>query len=423
MLKIIVLADKNIEFHAKLEAYSHIESNYDITRVETYKELTECLNKNNYAVIVTLAKDNKELMELYPEMFHELPSYEKIKWFNFYNISSNTPHSVAEELVTFYARTIDARASDHFSIVTAAYHTKNHVINRTYDAIKKQTCKDWEWIIIDDSKDVNLSKFVKAIADSDFRVKYYNLGHSGYIGDVKRKGFSLASGEYLLELDHDDVLMPDALSNVRKCFNMYSDAGFVYSDCAEVEINKYDEITGFRNYARNGKGEATKGSWGHCKTGTAVDFKYNNYNVMANVSPFVNPQSIRHITGAPNHLRCWRRDVYEQIQRHSAGVPIADDYELIVRTFLHTKFIHLNNVEYVQFYEVDGSVNTQYDRNPEIQRLTNYFSSHYDKQIHDRILELGFDDYCWNEELGKSTYWEEYGPCDVKNKMNYTVRF
>jgi glutaredoxin 2 len=49
-----------------------------------------------------------------------------------------------------------------------------------------------------------------------------------------------------------------------------------------------------------------------------------------------------------------------------------------------------------------GGNNTQEPRRPEIQRAVRYITSYYDKRIHDRFVELGFDDFVWNEDAQAS---------------------
>jgi hypothetical protein len=51
-------------------------------------------------------------------------------------------------------------------------------------------------------------------------------------------------------------------------------------------------------------------------------------------------------------------------------------------------------------YRNDGVGNTHRERNTEIQRLVRYFSQFYDEQIHVRFVELGVDDFIY--EQGRS---------------------
>jgi hypothetical protein len=115
--------------------------------------------------------------------------------------------------------------------------------------------------------------------------------------------------------------------------------------------------------------------------------------------PDINPLSIRFNISMPNHVRMWRKDVYNQIGGHSKYFPVADDYELIVRTFLHTKMIHVKKMLYLQWNNRNSTV----DNNAkDINRRARLIRDHYDKQIHDRILVLGKKDWNWDKKLGHS---------------------
>ena len=61
-------------------------------------------------------------------------------------------------------------------------------------------------------------------------------------------------------------------------------------------------------------------------------------------TPNINPKTIRHIVGVPNHVRAWRRNVYFEIGCQNRGLAIADDYELVVRTFLKTKMCRIRKL-------------------------------------------------------------------------------
>ena len=79
---------------------------------------------------------------------------------------------------------------------------------------------------------------------------------------------------------------------------------------------------------------------------------------------------------------------------------MADDYELIVRTFLKTRMIRVPKLCYLQYV----SNTAQQKRNMDIQRHVRSIKVHYDRRIHDRFLELGCDDFTWDEKKGESDY-------------------
>lgn len=423
-ISILYLNDENRIFEPVLNAASHFEKTFDIYRVTNSKEAVQLLRTKNISVIVSSEINDETVKYKYSDMLKILPNYLVIRWINFYQLANHTNHSLANEIMEFYLRAITQSVTlPFFSVITPLYHTKDYQFKRAYLSLKEQTNKHWEWILVDDSLDKTKTEYIQDLLNeyNDPRVKYYSFPHSGVIGNVKKKGFNLSSGDLLVEFDHDDLLMPQALEHIRSASNIYKDAGFFYSDCAEITLNSQLEPVGFRNYARE-NGIATKNPWGYSKTGRAEDFEYHGFKCLSNVGPTINSQSIRDITNSPNHYRCWKSDVYFKIAGHNENLPVADDYELMVKTFLATKMVHINNTDYIQFYDESG--NTQYDRNLEIHRLTWYISKHYNLQIHNRFLELGIDDYCWDEKTQTGLYNLHYPSIDhEKTKANYTIKF
>ena len=62
---------------------------------------------------------------------------------------------------------------------------------------------------------------------------------------------------------------------------------------------------------------------------------------------------------------------------------------------------HVPKLCYIQYRNAAG--NTTFERNKEIQRLVRYVSGWYDSRIHDRFVELGVEDFAWED--GKHTFW------------------
>ena len=272
------------------------------------------------------------------------------------------------------------------SVITPTFKTGDK-IERPFRSLLAQTHLEWEWVIMDDSDDNGETfKRLSSIAEQDNRIRVYRESrHSGRIGTVKRSACGLARGKYIVELDHDDALTPNALKWVVDAFDAHPEAGFAYSDFAECSEDGTPWTYG------NGWGLG----YGSYREEMHGDIKYMVVN-----SPNVNAKTIRHIVAAPNHLRAWRKSFYDSIDGHRDLFHVVDDYELMVRTFLSTRMIRIPRLCYVQYRNQDGSGNTSLGvRNKEIQRLVRYVSLTYDKQIHERLLELGVDDFVWQEGM------------------------
>jgi glycosyltransferase involved in cell wall biosynthesis len=346
-------------------------------------DLEEILAKDNPNVIVTVGnpKDFPKLMRSSNEISE--------KWINFKN-TDDLDKIGNSAFYCFISSTLNPKnLKSKVSIITPTYNTAD--LNLPYKSLLNQTYKNWEWVIFDDSddNDVTFNK-IKEIVNKDSRVSVYKSDkNSGVIGDVKYRACALSKGDILVELDHDDELTSYALKEIVDAFDDNPEAGFVYTDFAEVNADGSPI-----DYGKN---------WGHgygsYKKVTIGGKTYNSAQ-----APNINPKTIRHIVASPNHARCWRRDFYFKIGGHNRKIHVADDYELIIRTFLNTRMVRIPKLCYIQ-HRGDAKVsNTHKVRSKEIQRLVRSFSDWYDREIHDRFTELGVDDYMYKK--GENSFWK-----------------
>jgi len=203
--------------------------------------------------------------------------------------------------------------------------------------------------------------------------------HSGSIGLVKRRAFNAAEGDLLVELDHDDELTEDCLQLLVSGLEANPECGFAYTECAEVNADgspvKYGDTFAF--------GYGSYRPYPHMYRGKP--YLVTNY-------PQINRKTLSHIVGVPNHVRAWTRDAYRKSGGHNADVSVCDDYELLLRTFLTTRMLHIRHLGYIQ-YRLPGSSNAHLVRNAEIQRQVAIFSAAYSTAIDRRAQEILGDNY------------------------------
>jgi hypothetical protein len=268
------------------------------------------------------------------------------------------------------------------TVFTPAYRT-GEKIYRPFQSLKEQTYTNWEWIIVDDSDDNGKTfKMLCWLTRKDHRIQVFKpWEHSGIIGKVKNWACSLGKGNILVELDHDDELTDYALDYVVKGFKEFPEAGFLYSDCAEV----YE----------NGSPHSYRKGWAF-GYGSYTDVEYKGKLYKSGNAGNINAKTIRHIISTPNHIRAWRKSFYESIGGHNKELHVADDYEIMVRTFLKTHIVRVPKLCYIQYI---GSTAQQL-RNKDIHRHVRSIRAHYDRIIHERFLELGCEDFVWDEKNG-----------------------
>lgn len=288
------------------------------------------------------------------------------------------------------------------SVFTPTWKTGERIF-RTYRSLCDQTYNNWEWILYDDSPEGDGTwDLLQEIRAGDPRVKVFRSAVScGVIGEVKRRCCGLAQGDFLAELDHDDQLTDHCLADLVEAGNAHPEAGFFYTDCAEL----------FENGANAHYGDSYAFGFGSYRTEV-----YRNHAYAVSNYPEVNAKTARHIVGMPNHLRAWRTSAYHATGGYNPEIHVADDYELCLRTFLTTPMVHIRRFGYIQYLGTGGE-NTQRRRNREIQRLVAAFAWRYEDEIHRRFLELGVDDYI---HTGSGLDWSRDAPT---SNISATIRF
>jgi SAM-dependent methyltransferase len=91
-------------------------------------------------------------------------------------------------------------------------------------------------------------------------------------------------------------------------------------------------------------------------------------------APEATARVVSHIYTAPNHVRAWRRSVYETLGGHNPEFAVADDHELIVRTYLATRFKHIEKPLYL--YRITGE-NTWAQNISKIKEVTDQIQNDY----------------------------------------------
>jgi glycosyltransferase involved in cell wall biosynthesis len=393
--------DKEIELKSK--HYHYEASELNVRNIPNDYNIDNVIKEFNPDAIVTLGKDYNK--------FNNLPTKSvdvRKRWIHCDDLGDNPTENIGESAyycANSYILTGNKDdANPLVSFFTPIYNTGDKLY-RTFNSLKNQTYSNWEWVLVNDSNDNGLTlNIAEDIAKNDCRVKVYDFKEKtgGIVGESKYRAAMLSKGKYLMELDHDDYLVENATELMVKAFKEYPDCKFVYSDCAEIYENhtciKYGD--GF--------------SFGY---GTYREEEYNGriYDV-ANTSN-INPKTIRHIVGVPNHFRAWDAVFYRTIGGHNRRLTIADDYELIVRTFLKTKMVRIPKLLYLQYYH---DSNTQNLTRADIQRRVKSIRFHYNEDIHNRFIELGVKDWAYD--------FNNYDPLcadskfgDDENYVNYIM--
>lgn len=118
-----------------------------------------------------------------------------------------------------------------FSILMPVYNTDAKLLRAAIDSVRAQLYENWELCIADDcSTDVRVGEVLRHAQSLDSRIKVHFRTVNGHMSAASNSALELASGEFIVLLDHDDTLPIHALAAVAHELNHHPDADIVYSD-------------------------------------------------------------------------------------------------------------------------------------------------------------------------------------------------
>lgn len=127
-----------------------------------------------------------------------------------------------------------------FSILIPVYNRQDYVA-QAIDSVLTQTCTDFELIVVDDGSTDRTIEVLESYGNRIQVVRQRNQGAE----TARNKAASHAAGEYLVFLDHDDVLLPYALKTYKSIID---------------ELNSPPLIIGNMFWFK-GQFPSTEGSW------------------------------------------------------------------------------------------------------------------------------------------------------------------
>ncbi len=96
------------------------------------------------------------------------------------------------------------------SVIIPTYN-RAYTLAKAIGSIKDQTITDWECIVVDDGSTDETEFVVNTFADD--RIRYFSQANAGQSA-ARNYGLDKADGEWILYLDSDDALVPQALETM-----------------------------------------------------------------------------------------------------------------------------------------------------------------------------------------------------------------
>ena len=111
------------------------------------------------------------------------------------------------------------------SVLMPVYKTPEKYLREAIESILNQTFRDFEFLILDDCPEQSVEQIIHSYDDS--RIKYIKNPSNCGISASRNRLISLAQGEYLAVMDHDDIALPKRFEKEVMFLDNNPDVGIV----------------------------------------------------------------------------------------------------------------------------------------------------------------------------------------------------
>ncbi len=211
------------------------------------------------------------------------------------------------------------------SIIMPVYNTDREYLIKAIESVINQTYRNWELCIADDaSTEIHVKEILKYYKEKDERIKVIFRTENGHISKASNTALSIATGDNISLLDHDDELSESALFFVVKEINEHPEAKLIYSDEDKLHFDGSRVLPYF------------KSDW--------------------NPDLFLSQNMI-------NHLGVYKKSIIDEIGGFREGYEGSQDYDLAIRFIEKIKYNEIMHIPRILYHwrmtEGSTAINTE----------------------------------------------------------------
>ena len=267
-------------------------------------------------------------------------------------------HEVSEEIKSksIRERLGNLKHQPLISVIMPCYNSNLKWLKEAIESVRNQVYPNWELCIADDaSTHPGIRSVLKKYCSLDSRIKVLIRQTNGHISAASNTALSMAEGEWIALLDHDDILTVNALFELADAINENPNVRLIYSD--------EDKIDG------NGNRFSP-----HFKSDWNPDLFFSQNYIC--------------------HLMAIHTSVINNVNGFRTGVEGSQDYDLILRCLEHLGSDQIHHIPKILYHwrAITGSAaldtrEKNYASEAGIKSLRDYFS----KSASNVIIEMGIN--------------------------------
>lgn len=277
------------------------------------RKIVDPWKKKNQVDKTPNTNKTEEAEKCYPRINH--PCYHK----DYHKFVENDSIILPQRIQKIKSQLSQLQDLPKLSILLPTYNVDAIWLEKCIESVTIQIYANWELCIADDaSTKPHVREVIDRYLQNDSRIKAAFRAKNGHISAASNTASELATGDYLVLLDHDDTIPPHALSRVAIEISNHPGAKLIYSD--EDKIDEDD--------VRHDP---------HFKTDWNYDF-FLGCNMIS-------------------HLGVYKRSIFEEVGRFREGFEGAQDWDLALRVIEKCEPNEIRHIPEILYHwrSIDGS--------------------------------------------------------------------
>lgn len=162
------------------------------------------------------------------KLFHKKDTFTYERWLKDNQITKSELEEQRKERFSYEPK---------FSIVVPLYMTKEAYLRALIESIENQTYGNWELCLADGSgANSPLEKIVAEYQKKGLNISYQILKENKGISENTNAAIKMATGDYIVLADHDDIMAENALYECAKAINEDKEIDVLYSDEDKIDM-------------------------------------------------------------------------------------------------------------------------------------------------------------------------------------------
>ena len=129
------------------------------------------------------------------------------------------------------------RYNPMISVIVPLYNTPLDYLQEMIDSVLNQSYSNIQLCLADGSSKEDVEIFVRQRYGKNRKVLYKRLKDNKGISENTNAAYQMATGDFIMLCDHDDIVMPNACYEMVKVINQEQDVDIVYTDEDKVAMD------------------------------------------------------------------------------------------------------------------------------------------------------------------------------------------